>query len=178
MDTLSPISWVVISRTVQPENGDFRLNLRFVSPLNTYSHQRNTRRKVRTKLTWTGHQNTLRPYRTTLPQMWEWNYSSHHLWGLILISGQQGFELASSRKMRLGNATKRASAWLNGIHNDANVCFLWFITCMHVNESSHLKRLAITLHWFPSYRHMGHFSLIIQPDGMPHYCITEKPPLI
>lgn len=32
-------SWVVLSRTVQPENGDFRLNLRFVSPWKANSPQ-------------------------------------------------------------------------------------------------------------------------------------------
>lgn len=37
-------SWVVLSRTVQPENGDFRLNLRFVSPWNANSPQQLVRR--------------------------------------------------------------------------------------------------------------------------------------
>lgn len=35
--------WVVLSRTVQPENGDLRLNLRFVSPWNTNSPQQNVK---------------------------------------------------------------------------------------------------------------------------------------
>lgn len=40
-------SWVVLSRTVQPENGDYRLNLRFVSPWNANSPQQSMRRNTK-----------------------------------------------------------------------------------------------------------------------------------
>lgn len=40
-------SCVVLSRTVQPENGNFRLNLRFVSPWNTDSPQQFIRRHTK-----------------------------------------------------------------------------------------------------------------------------------
>ena len=46
-------SWVALSRTVQPENGDFRLNLRFVSPWNANSPlqimRRNSKKKRKEK---------------------------------------------------------------------------------------------------------------------------------
>lgn len=42
-------SWVALSRTVQPENGDFRLNLRFVSPWNANSPLQIMRRNSKKK---------------------------------------------------------------------------------------------------------------------------------
>lgn len=41
------VSGAALSRTVQPENGDFRLNLRFVSPWNTVSHRPSIVEKTR-----------------------------------------------------------------------------------------------------------------------------------
>lgn len=45
-------SWVVLSRTVQPENGDFKLNLRFVSPWNANSPSTEYEKKPQTPV-WT-----------------------------------------------------------------------------------------------------------------------------
>ena len=42
--------WVVLSRTVTPEHGTFRLNLRFVSPWNAYSSQHDTKTDWRWQL--------------------------------------------------------------------------------------------------------------------------------
>lgn len=59
--------WVALSRTVQPENGDFRLNLRFVSPWNANSPQQIKRRNSKKKKNKKSQKN---PVRTVLQHVW------------------------------------------------------------------------------------------------------------